>query len=259
MKNIMKAQLYQLVRQRNLRSACLGFFALAVFFGIVPKLNNEDITAGEYFAGEVMPTCCMMAQFLAAIMTAYICADDFGDKTANYELLSGTLRRDAFFGKAIPSIIISTAAFFAFILVTMLTDMISYGWGNAISPATVLFRAFLMLFSVIRLNCFYIFISFLTKRLIAVPAISYIHLSAVSLLSMFGGAKSTVLLGSASLNRICAFDSWYTFGLDDDNIHIVYETALTSEETAEFIIVPIIFSAVYLILGYVFFRSDDIE
>ena len=99
MKKIIRAQLYQICRTSLLRTLLICFIVLSAFFvysswsngeGVTDGIKNGlPVTAGDLIAEQlaIMPTFAMMC---AAIVTAYICGDDFGD-IAHGTLLVGIL------------------------------------------------------------------------------------------------------------------------------------------------------------------------
>ncbi|MBR5723320.1 MAG: hypothetical protein IKX57_06785, partial [Oscillospiraceae bacterium] len=59
--------------------------------------------------------------------------------------------------------------------------------------------------------------------------------------------------------KLCTFDSWYVYGCADLKMHYIYYPELSGSLIAGVVIVSLIMTAVYLLLGYHFFHTDDLK
>ncbi len=260
MKNIIRSQFYQIMRTRFLFIIVIGSSLIPIILLCVQWMYLPDYSASSFLA-ENLYTISLCALMITAVIAAFACTDDLSDKNINYELMSGHLRRHSYFGKAIPVLAVSVGAGTALMLVAVIAACIKLGWGNAITAGDLALRLLLLVISLIRISCFCIFLSFIMKKAGTVGGILYGAIMAAGILYSTSEHHSTVLTSTFSLKYICHFDSWYTYKLlsPDIDVRYVYESALYASDTVLYIIVPLIMAAAYLLLGYVFFRKDDLE
>ena len=260
-RDLMKAQMYQLVRNRNLRAVLLGLFAIAVFFGasaLLDESNLSKVNAGEHIAA-MLSMMLNIAVFAIAVVTGIVCADDFTDRTANHELASGRLRSESYAARSILAVIFSVSAALVTVLLMIFTALILYNRGSSLSDAALVQRVLLMIPVFIRISCFFVFVSYIVKRPIAVVGICY---ALIMLLGMMmntgGGDKMHLLTGFGSLATVCHFDEWHAYGLNTP-VYYVYEPFVKTGTAVWLVVVSLAASAVYLLLGYSFFHRDDIQ
>ena len=94
MKNLIKAQLYQLKKNRIL---ILIFLALCIMqvSGSAGEMayQNWELSAGGYLAANGLSILSPVI-LIVTLVTAEVCGADFMDKTGNYELMAGYRRKD---------------------------------------------------------------------------------------------------------------------------------------------------------------------
>ncbi|MCR5121920.1 MAG: hypothetical protein K6B74_05820 [Ruminococcus sp.] len=259
MKNIMKSQIYQLVRNRSLRALVLATIGLSVFTGAIGKIEGgKDMNASDYIVG-TLSIVIAMAQFITAIITGIVCADDFNDKTSNYELTSGRLRSQSYAARAIISVILSCIVSVLMIVLMIVTSLMLYPHGSSLNDSALVQRVLLMIPIFIRLSCFFVLISYIVKKPIAVFGVCYAIMMLLGVVSSSEGSiKSAMLTGFGSFKNVCHFDEWYTYGLNTPEYH-VYEPYIDSKTAALTVLVSLAAGALYLLLGYSYFHRDDIE
>ena len=262
MKNIMKAQLLKLRKDKIIRFVFIGILAvmlLMVWMITDTLLQVPDI---EYSGGEEaiigLYMFQLLAQFFMYIITAQACGADFVDKTCNYEIMSGHTRRDVYFGRAIPTIILGTLGTLLIIAVPIAAEVIVLGgWGDKVSFTDMLCRFLLMAFPVARIICEFIMLTFLIKNPYIVMGISYVACIILGM-NVSVGEKTMFILGMTNINAISVIDSWCSFGLGGDEYYI-YETAMSADFVVPTILASVIIGAAALYLGYVFFKNDDMH
>lgn len=260
MNNIIKSQIYQLVRNRSLRALVLAMIGLSIFTGAIGIIDGgKDINASDYIVG-TLSIVVAMAQFITAIITGIICADDFNDKTSNYELMSGRLRSQSYAARAVISVILSCIVSILMIVLMIVTSLMLYPHGSSLTDSALVQRVLLMIPLFIRLSCFFVFVSYIVKKPIAVFGVCYAIMMLLGGISVSEGdsIKSAMLTGFSSFKNVCHFDEWYTYGLNTPAYH-VYEPYVDSKTAALMVIVSLAAGALYLFLGYSFFHRDDIE
>ena len=260
MKNIMKAQLLQLKKDRICRLILIC--VLVVMFMLVYMITNMasgdiEITGGEHavMLATMMP---LLAQFFMYLFTAQACGADFTDKTMNYEIMSGHTRRQVYFGRVIPTLVIGTLVTLLLIAVPIAADVaIMGGWGDKVNFADMLSRFLLMAFPIARVICEFIFLTFIIKNPYIVMGISYV-LCIILGMNVPTTTDHCFVLGMTNINAITVINEWQSFGLGGD-LHYIYETGLSADFVLPTIIVSVIIGAIALLLGYTFFKNDDMH
>ncbi len=260
-KDIMRSQVYQLVRNRGLRAVVLGILALSAFFGASDKIAGGADGSGCLFFAQMLPMTINLSMFGIATITGIVCADDFTDKTSNNELMSGRLRSESYIARTIVSVAGSVVFGFVTVLALLITCLLLYQKGYELTAAGIAQRILLLIPVFIRLSCFFVFVSYVVKRPIAVVGICY---ALIMILGFMGGMSDDgmidggLLTGFGSFSIVCSFDEWHTYGLNTP-VYYVYDQFINGGKAAALVIVSIVMGAVYLLLGYNFFHRDDIE
>ena len=255
----------QLIKFRKDKISMLAFFGiLAVMFSFVFMIMEfaASDTSFVYSGGEetvfMLTAYQLMAQFFLYIFTAQACGADFVDKTCNYEIMSGHTRREVYFGRVIPTVILSTLGTMFLIAAPIAAEVIMLGgWGDKVSFTDMLCRFLLMAFPIARITCEFIFLTFIIKNPYVVMGISYVVCIALGM-SVPVNEKTMFVLGMTNINALTVIDSWQSFGLCGD-MHYIYETALSADIVIPTILTSVIISGIALFLGYVFFKNDDMH
>ncbi|MBQ4165301.1 MAG: hypothetical protein IJD85_03165 [Oscillospiraceae bacterium] len=260
MKNIMKAQLIQLRKDKICRFIFIGVLAVT----LIIVLMMADMASGDirFTGGEqaimLLTMTQLLAQLLMYLFTAQACGADFMDKTCNYEIMSGHTRRDVFFGRVIPTLIIGTLGTLFLIAAPVVAEVIILGgWGDKVSLTDMLLRFLLMAFPVARVICEFIFLTFIIKNPYIVMGISYM-LCIILGMNIPVTRDHCFVLGMSNMNAITVIDRWNSFGLGGD-LYYVYETGLSADFVLPTVIVSVVIGAAALLLGYTFFKNDDMH
>ncbi|MBQ8567584.1 MAG: hypothetical protein IJ446_00010 [Oscillospiraceae bacterium] len=260
MKNIIRSQLFQLKKETLIwisLTAVSVMSLLTILTVISMKPGQEFVCTGsEYFAMGIGFSYSFPMIFLS-IMSSTVCCSDFTDKTTNYELMSGHLRKDSYFGRAVVCIGLGIIGSAIIISLPVIVSTIVFGWGDKLKVSDVVMRILLMLLPYARFCCEMICIAFILKN-------QYIVMGFGMMLSMVSIGLPTFLENSGSaitsitnLYQLSLTDIWSTFGLYEANW--LAELTASSELVISTILCSAGFSAAALYLGYMFFNSDDIH
>lgn len=261
MKNLIKAQIYQIM---HTRVYFLVFFTLVLisgFFGASEYLNGADsLDEGQLLTASDLAT---RMQWLSVFATAgisffasFICADDYFDKTANIELMSGRMRKQSYFARAALTIIICLIYEIIMIAVPLIVAAVLTGWGDSLPVSAVIKRFLLLLFPYFRFTCLFIMLAYIIKRPGFAFLADYMLINGIGLIR--SKDKTGVVMGMNTINDIMHFDEWHVFGLECE-AKMVYLTQLDSGFIARCIIVSIFMGIAYLAIGYSYFHKDDLE
>ncbi len=260
MKNIMRAQLLQLRKDKMIRFIFIGILAVSamIVWMLVDSIPADSMLTGGEEAVFGLNMFQLLAQFFLFLFTAQACGADFMDKTCNYDIMSGHTRREVFFGRAIPAVIIGTLGTMLLIALPVVFQVVLLGgWGDKVSFADMLMRFLLMAFPIARVICEFIFLTFIIKNPYIVMGISYVSCLLLGM-NVPVTTDHCFVLGMSNMNYITIIDQWSSFGLGGDLFYI-YETGITAELAVPTILVSLIIGAAALLLGYTFFKNDDMH
>lgn len=262
--NVMKAQRYQLLRS-NL-TYCIFLFALGIsaficLISLPASIPFEQMTGSLWFV-------CMHGSYpmflpmLTILFVIMICGSDLGDKTINYEVLTGTKRSGVYFGRVIMSEIMSVLCCLVTVGAPILFLTAVNGWGNAMTVSDVTLRIVSMIFPIIRLTAFFTFFAFLFKSEVAVGVTAFIALMIemmlCSLEEIFDPSVLASLLSVFSLTRIFKIENIGFDYIDGKDVQVVKDLLETST-AMNTVISGIVGTAVLLIIGYMIFRKRDMN
>lgn len=259
MKNIVKAQFFQIVRDKIIRYMLVITLIMQILIVMLPLwLGNEKPTsAGEFFStqGEIT---LMFATYYLILATAQICGADFMDKTHNYELLGGHRRFEVYFGRVIVAAIVGGVGALFFTILPIGIYGALYGWGTKVTFSQVLIRWLLMLLPYLRMVAEFAFLTFLLKNPYIAMGLGYVIFMISSMLveSLIG--VGSVFLGITNLSLLCMVSKWGTYGLGGD-MNYIYNASLGADTIFATIAASVVIGAAALYLGYVFFKNDDMN
>lgn len=248
--NIAKAQLYQLKRERLVFA--MFFLILVVQMIFAFGVGDENIVSGSEYITTMDSMSIMWTLFFVSVLVGEMMGKDFMDRTANYELMTGHLRSEVFWGRAVPVLVLGTIGTMLLILAPVVVLSAAYGWGDKITVGQYVVRYVLMAFPVLRIISEMIFLTMLAKNAYLTMILGY-------LLVMLGSVFPTnVILGVSNLNLLCQYPSWgiYSFG---DYEYTMYQGALSASSVMATVLSSLLFGAGFLALSHSYFERDDLR
>ncbi len=255
MRKIIKSQLYQLKFNRLTIFLFIALVAFGIAQAIVEiNLNQRlgKIVTGGDFAALNGGMQVIVALLFIIVCTAQTCFGDFVDKTTNYELMSGHMRWQVFWGRVITTIMVTIPATLILILTPIVTVTAIYGWGTKLDIGGILIRLALMMLPILRHCCELMLLGFISKSPYIVMAGGYLYFALV----MQFYESDSLFLASTNLISLSRIEVWTTFGLDSE-LNYIYDTGLDYTVIIGTIVVSLLVSAGSLLLGYIFFKKDD--
>ncbi len=262
MKDLIRAQMYQILRTRVYFWVFIACLALAVLFGVSEYLNGADdldegmlLTASDFFT-----RCGMIATLFlgfSGFFVSFFTGDDFKDKTANYELMSGRLRKQSFFARVTVTVVFNILLGSLMMVLPLTLYSLLTGWGNSIPVSAAVTRILLMAFPFFRQICFYILLTYIIKRPGYAFLACYGYMCILTLLPAQADPTGTVL-AFTSIQNLLHFDYWATFGLERD-AQVIYDPNIDTALAVRIIISSLAAGAAYLWAAYSYFHKDDIE
>ncbi len=257
MKNIIKSIGYEIIRSKFMIRIYVFFILI---MGLIGILNAEDRT--DVMLADNPTISYLFPIFMAAFIVGIICGEDYKDKVANYEILSGHSRKCVFFARSLMAIIVAALACTFLCFMPLIAGCIAGGWGNTLELSDVVIRQLLFFFPFLRLAAFLVVLTFLIKSPYIMMAIGFvITMSVPSLDSLLTHTKS-LYLSIFNFGFLTDYRGWSIYNIDP-NIGIVkystFDSSLSSGLIVGTIIVSLAMTVFYLFMGYALFRRDDLH
>lgn len=258
MKNIVKSQFYQIVREKIIWYMLVVALLMQTLMFILPIwLDNEEATsAGEFFANNGYGFITFPVFFLV-VAVGQICGMDFLDKTNHYEVLGGHHRHEVYLGRVIPAILVGGGGALFLSILPILLYTIMFGWGTKLALGPILLRFILLLFPFLRLVCEFVFITFLVKNPYVMMGVGYLVFIAIMGLPEILNAFNA-FLGITNMMQLLVVEKWVTFGLGGD-LNYIYEAPLSAGVIWQTILASVVFGVGSLYLGYIYFKNNDLN
>ena len=260
MKGLTKSYLYQ-IRKTGL--AKIVFFAL-LFMQISMLLGewgyrDGKLTIVEYLAdnGYIMQ---IIAVVYAVMMVGIICSMDFMDKTMNYELMSGHTRAQVYMSKILVSILYGCIGYAVILAVPVIVGRIFLNLEYGVDVKELVLRGLISILPAARIICEFIFFAFVVRNAYVIMACGFFLFLGGQMLPEVLGDPHSVFLGVTCFSRLTQFESWTTYTLQDTvNMIRVFGYELSGGEIAGVIISSVIIGGFFLLIGYTFFKKDDLR
>ncbi len=265
MKNIIKSQLFQLRKNKYIPivmivimvvAGLLAFLVSGTSMGISESETNLSST--DHYIGCNLYSTVYFIMVIPFLAVGLICGSDFTDKTINYELMQGHSRGQIYFGRAIIAIAASFLAAFLMLASSVITNTIFYGWGTQISVFDAVWRLLMFALPVFRLTCLAIFLTAVVKKMIVTIISGYVYMIFTSVITVVITDVDSPIFTIGCMQRLLDFKMHNSFGLSGE-LHLTYDPMFTAGELAVLFASCIGVGALYLIMGYVFFKNDDLN
>ena len=265
MKNLMKAQLYQLLKGKKMIILTIIAVLFMQLVGVLSPLLDgmNTVTFGILLTtySDVGNSLIIFSYAAAAgVIVAIICTGgDFRDKTINYEIMNGYTRFEIFVAKSFVSIMAGLVTYVIVLFITYATGIVLWGFGTELNFADVCLRLFSSLFVEIRLICIFITITYLIRIFWVGIIIAGTYF--VIAPEAFGGVgKNSYLLGVTTFGRLSEYVSWISYTLSEEVEYIyVYGRRLAAGECITTVLTSLGIGFVALFIGYFFFKKDDLH
>lgn len=256
MKGIIQSQIYQLKRDGILWGMFFGMVLLMLLHLLDYILFEEAELSGGYFALNIEHMNSYSVIFLVAV-AAYVMGQDFLNKTAHYDIVSGCSRKAVFWGRVIPTILVMVVMSMVLVLLIPFVATIVYGWGTKIVFSEFLFRCELYIFLVVRMCCEVIFLTVVCRELYQVYIIEIV-LYVLGIVVDAMNAKNPYVFVFTATREVFAFRSWSTYHING-TVEIMYENVLDESTVIALVLSSVGVSILYLLLGRHYFVIKDMD
>ena len=220
MKNIIKSIWYEILRSKMLIRMYIFFVLIQI---LITFLNVGDSVTSGHTSGMLAdnPSITYMIQiFILGFMVAIICGEDYKDKVANYEVLSGHSRISIFMARGLMAILVGAVLTTILAVLTFLVK----------NPYIIMGVAFLICDA-----------SVLLGQMLSHSKSFFVSIFNLSLLTSYDGWSIYNLDPSKGVVQYYAYNS-----------------GVSSEMVIGTIVVSLIMTAIYLFMGYALFRRDEL-
>lgn len=256
--NIMKAQCYQLKRDRFIICALLFSVGIYIVFVATTAMGMEDINGGMMFytSAEMLGVFTLL---ITLIITGRVCAWDFQDKTINYEVVFGHKRSAVYGARILLSYVLCLVVFTFLWGVPVLYGVMMGGWGPNLDMADTMFRILFEYVVLLRMVAEIILLSFLVRNSYITMVSGYFIQGILAMPSMI--ANDVNLYWTSALNQMLELLSYSNSkNIFVDGREVSY---LISELSDVFVRNLLVSSAVIggicLVLAYLFFKKSDMK
>lgn len=261
MSNIIRAQLFQLLRTRWHYLFFTGLLALELIsVNSDSYYREEQLNSSLYLVENASLVCVYALLFLIYIVSVIFC-DDIKNKTMYYEIAHGHTRRQIFAARVILAMGGGTAGATILMIAPILYAALieGGGWGNLLVLRDVLLRGFLVILTFCRIVCELIFISTMLKKSIIVMLVGILY--TFSFTFYFGLIQDGIpqLFGMGMVLKLTNFVAWTTFQLTDEKTITVYDATMKSGDIITAIVLFFLMGTTLLLLGYRFLQKDDLN
>ena len=169
MKKIIRSQLYQLFLDKAIIVILIPWL-ISLAAAIIQRESDvsisvpEDLPQGSLVFVKIWLEDHSDTTIFAFIISALFLAKDFGDKTINYEILSGKTRTQVLFSRFLLALAINESMMLIQLWVYPLTYAVRFGWGINYSVRDALITTMLMIFYIFRVTAEVALFAVLLKR-----------------------------------------------------------------------------------------------
>ncbi len=263
MRNIIKALNY-----KTLRDNVTYYAFLSIIVSFVMNLGSVDgilsLSGSEYFAESSVATVLPVSLFLVILVTR-ICGWDYTDKTMNYELLIGHGRKEVFFSRIWVSFIWCVPTAIAIIALPPVVLTLINGWGIYMDMSDMIFRCFIACFTILRMYCELVLLTFLTKSCYIGLITGYIFIEIGAVLPMaieeIAGIKLgnyVTLISSGNFLELMILDK-YGFQYVNGKDELLYDVTVDPTFAAATIIVSLVAGTACILISWLYFRKSDMK
>lgn len=258
MKNIIRAQLYQMRRRKFIGIVFVVIFIMIGFNFAADSEFGKGITASEYFVTDGILVL-IMSLIYALFFTGEVCGGDFMDKTINYEVLGGCTRKTIYASRVLLSLAGGCTGTVLLWTAPLAVGTFIWGWGDTLPFPDMLCRFLLALFPLMRLICEFVFFSCIVKNSYIVMGVGTFLSLASQSLEAFSGKYPFAFLGFTNLYRLFSLEAFRVYTLNDLRFYIIYETELSASHVIQTIGMSCGAGVLFLWLGYLYFCRDDLN
>lgn len=255
--NIVRSQNYQTIRDNFIIIVLIAFTGLILLMLLTD--GAAEMTGAEYFTGAMGENAIMIVTMNVFMITRII-AQDYNDKTINYEMLTGHSRKEVYWGRVITALIWGVLGCMVVMLLPLLLITLLNGWGNSADAIESWLRIGLSIFPLLRLSCLSIMLSTIMKNSFKGLIISFVMTEGAvlihTLLEELLNISLTFQLGFSNIMSLLVITNAKEQFVDGKSV-MMSDTSLTLRMILGTILISLIVGGIYLMIGYLSMRKAD--
>ena len=255
--NIVRSQNYQTIRDNFIIIVFIVFTALMLLMLFVD--GAASMTGAEYFNGVMGENEIIIVTMNVFVVTRII-AQDYNDKTINYEMLTGHSRKEVYWARVITSLIWGVLNCMVVMLLPLLLLTMLNGWGNSADVMGSWLRIGLSILPLLRLSCISILLSTIMKNSFKGLIISFVVTDGTmlicTLLEELLNISLTFQFGFSNIMSLLMVTNAKEQIVDGESV-MVGDTSLSIGMILGTILISLIISGIYLIIGYLSMWKAD--
>ena len=263
--------MYNLIKSQNytIRHSLVSIITLIIiitlpyigmyFSGVLEGASVEGLTASDYLmtiGGNILE----IFLFATMIFAAKAVGGDSGDKTINYELMSGHSRSRVYWSRIIVGVFWAVILVMAISLIPYGVLTLLHGWGDSTAPKEVLLRLFLVIFPLLRFATIFMLLTSLVDSFGGGIAIGYgvvlIETILDAVLEEIVPFDITYIFSLANLYKLMSSNNSWEF-VENGKVITWFDFTTQNEMIYKTIGVSIMATVLYMIIGYVVFKKRD--
>ena len=262
MKNIMKSIWFEILHSKLLIRIYVAFVFI---MGLIAVLNVNIDTKKTGASGMITDNAAIIYEFpifILALIVGVICGEDYKDKVANYEILSGHSRKSIFFARSLMGIIPGAVLATILCFIPLIVGTLVGGWGKELVLSDVIIREILMFFPMLRLAAFFALLTFLIKNQYIMMAVGFVVSTFQTILNEMLSHSKSVYVSIFNMGLLMNFDGWSIYNVDPASGVVYYNSYVSSvsmQLVVGTIVVSLLMTAFYLFMGYALFRRDELS
>ena len=262
MKNIMRSIWFEILHSKLMIRIYVAFI---IIMGLIAVLNVNIDKEASGASGMLASDPIIIYEFpifILAFIVGIICGDDYKDKVANYEVLSGHSRKSIFFARTLMGIFVGAVLATILCFIPIIVGTMVGGWGDELLLSDVIIRLSLFIFPMLRLAAFFALLTFLIKNPYIIMAIGFVVSVTPAFLSGMLSHSQSIYISTFNMGLLTKFDGWSIYNVDPQ-VGIVKYNSYISSVSPELVIgtiaASLVMTAFYLFMGYALFRRDDLN
>lgn len=258
MNSIVKSQLYDL-RKTKMPFIILILICIVELIFCLGNMNFDGRDVASTYISTSSGVYIPWALTVGICFVGMVCGKDYHDKTINYEIMNGHSRKEVYLGRALVGVIGGTIGTALALAIPIFVAQLIIPIGDGLSNKVLIGRFLLSLFPIARIMCEIVFVTVLVKNQYVTIGIAYFVAILGEMLMMLFETGGFVLLGLNTLSKLFDFVNYGAYHLADNDSVLLYESYIGVGDVLAVIISSIAFGAVFVFLGYIFFRKDDLK
>ena len=257
----MKAQNYQIRSDNNLIISFVIALAMAIFpVFAMGEEHISELSAGIYIYSFLSMVPMIFVVFSLVLVTKII-GWDMGDKTLNYDILSGHSRAEVYFSRIIVALAWGIGASVVCTALPIVIVTLMNGWGAELLFNEFIVRYLLIVFTGARIVTMVILVTTIVSNYIASAFVSYFIIAvetiAVTLLDVVD-IKSDHLVAFYDIENLSYIENSKTIVIDGVEV-----TRFIAEVPVNYmmgnIVSNIVAISLMLFIGFVIFKKRDLK